>query len=140
MQTYCWKYQMQVKLKKKVKDRWVKALRSGKYTQGQEKLRDKDDNFCCLGVLCDLHAKAHELPEKKKPIKNWYYSYGGQSEFPPKSVWEWAVKAGHPNVNETGELTKNCYNVCDTLEGKLSKFNDSGKSFNWIASYIERYL
>lgn len=35
------------------KDRWVAALRSGKYKQGFETLHP-DDTFCCLGVLCDL--------------------------------------------------------------------------------------
>lgn len=36
--------------------KWIKALRSGKYTQGTGKLRDKD-KFCCLGVACDLYDK-----------------------------------------------------------------------------------
>lgn len=30
------------------------ALRSGKYEQGQGKLRSNHNEFCCLGVLCDL--------------------------------------------------------------------------------------
>ena len=33
--------------------RWVAALRSGKYRQGQGGLRT-GDRYCCLGVLCDL--------------------------------------------------------------------------------------
>ncbi len=37
-----------------LKAQWVEALRSGKYTQGQLMLRTPDNDFCCLGVLCDI--------------------------------------------------------------------------------------
>ena len=35
------------------KQKWLTALRSGKYPQGREKLRE-DGKYCCLGVLCDI--------------------------------------------------------------------------------------
>lgn len=44
-------------MKPEIKAQWVAALRSGEYKQGERRLRTKDQ-FCCLGVLCDLHAKA----------------------------------------------------------------------------------
>lgn len=37
---------------------WVKALRSGEYKQARNRLRFDEDRFCCLGVACDLYAKA----------------------------------------------------------------------------------
>ena len=38
-----------------LKDKWVAALRSGKYTQGTGRLRSPFDNgHCCLGVLADI--------------------------------------------------------------------------------------
>lgn len=37
-----------------LKERWIEALESGKYEQGRNVLRDKDNKFCCLGVLCDV--------------------------------------------------------------------------------------
>lgn len=37
----------------KLKEDWVKALRSGGYRQGIGKLRSGDE-FCCLGVLCQI--------------------------------------------------------------------------------------
>ncbi len=40
-------------MNKEVKDKWIEALESGKYKQGQENLR-KGDKYCCLGVLCDI--------------------------------------------------------------------------------------
>ena len=36
------------------KDRWVTALRSGKYEQGAGNLMGEEDTFCCLGVLCNI--------------------------------------------------------------------------------------
>lgn len=34
--------------------KWLDALRSGKYTQTKQVLRD-EDGFCCLGVACDIY-------------------------------------------------------------------------------------
>ena len=33
---------------------WIEALRSGEYTQGKKALRNIKNEFCCLGVLCDI--------------------------------------------------------------------------------------
>jgi len=39
-------------LTKKLKQKWIKALRSGKYKQGKERLyNEEEDSYCCLGVL-----------------------------------------------------------------------------------------
>jgi hypothetical protein len=40
-----------------IKAQWVAQLRSGEYVQGTQYL-SRNGKFCCLGVLCDLHAKA----------------------------------------------------------------------------------
>ena len=37
-----------------LRKRWVAALRSGEYEQGKERLRSGGDEYCCLGVLCDI--------------------------------------------------------------------------------------
>lgn len=125
---------MEVKLKKKIKDRWVKALRSGEYSQGKNVLRDHEDNFCCLGVLCNLHAESHPETAKNAGGKNWQdaTTYHGNAALPPPLVWDWAVKKGDPTINlpQFGE----------SLEYHLAGFNDAHRSFKWIASYIERYL
>lgn len=36
---------------------WVKTLRNGEYKQGKHRLRNSNNTFCCLGVLCDLARK-----------------------------------------------------------------------------------
>ena len=41
-------------MKKQIKEKWVKALRSGSYQQGRHQLACASDDgveFCCLGVL-----------------------------------------------------------------------------------------
>jgi hypothetical protein len=38
-----------------IKQKWVDALRSGKYKQGQTYLLNKENgSYCCLGVLCEV--------------------------------------------------------------------------------------
>ena len=40
-------------INKELVEQWVEALRSGKYKQGRRTLRNRNDEFCCLGVLPD---------------------------------------------------------------------------------------
>ena len=40
----------------KIKRKWVKALRSGKYKQAEGTLRDEAGAMCCLGVLADIQG------------------------------------------------------------------------------------
>jgi hypothetical protein len=69
--------------------------------------------YCCLGVL-------------GKICGNTDYSM---------SNWG-TLNESHVNIPKTlvGSIEEN------PLVAKLTLFNDEGKSFKWIASYIERYL
>src|SRR6056297_2776684 len=40
---------------KETTQKWIDALRSGKYEQNISALRSNDNKFCCLGVLCDIY-------------------------------------------------------------------------------------
>jgi hypothetical protein len=44
---------------------WVEALRSDEYKQGKGRLR-QDDEFCCLGVACDVFRKVFDISESRK--------------------------------------------------------------------------
>lgn len=48
-------------MKKTIKKKWLKALRSGEYQQGTGRLKRKEsetcESYCCLGVLTDLYLK-----------------------------------------------------------------------------------
>ena len=106
-------------MKAEIKNRWVEALRSGEYKQGLGRLRSKEGRYCCLGVLCDLHAKdtgtewrsCSDLPS---------FGYLGMSGALPDEVEVWA----------DAQLDA-------WRESKVIRLNDSGSSFTDIADFIE---
>ncbi len=81
-------------MKPEIKALWLQALRNGEYNQSSAELRDKN-GFCCLGVLCDLHAKSTN--------NRWseYLSYMGTSDTLPEEVSEWAGLGNddNPQIN-----------------------------------------
>jgi hypothetical protein len=59
------------------KAKWIAALRSGAYKQGRRNLRDDLDNFCCVGVLCDIvnpNAWSDATHTPVKVFEKGYYS------------------------------------------------------------------
>lgn len=72
-----------------VKQMWLDALRSGEYKQGRGELRTADDEFCCLGVLCDIHSKVtHDIEWGEDELG--FFAYDGSEGTLPLSVIEWA--------------------------------------------------
>jgi len=118
----------EVKLPKRFKDKWVKALRSGEYKQGTGFLYDSyKDCYCCLGVagaLCEVpfHALDH------------IGLYGGdfKDDFTKEDLKKLPKLLIGSNESEDRD-----YSI--VIE-KLTKMNDNGKSFKQIAGYIDRYL
>jgi len=45
---------------------WLASLKSGKYKQGHGYLKDNQDGYCCLGVLCELAGFPTEKLEGAK--------------------------------------------------------------------------
>jgi len=122
-------------MKPEVKKKWIKALRSGQFKQGQNYLRQREprptvdgnqDRFCCLGVLCQLYANDNKAEDKWEEKFARTFSFGGKTDAPPSEVLDWAGL----------ELTENHYDI-STLVG----MNDNrGVSFDGIADYIEANL
>ncbi len=111
-------------MNKEIKAKWVAALRSGDYAQGKITLRSKGNQFCCLGVLCNLHAQAHpKIAAKQKDSQ----SYMGESEILPDAVMEWS-----------GVSTRNGLFSDDSGLGTLASLNDAGTSFSKLAKIIEK--
>lgn len=111
------------------KKEWLQALRSGKYTQARGGLRMKgrhigSSNFCCLGVLCDVIEPNRWIED---PDFNGFeykgYRIGRplQANFPPDFV-----------LKKT-ELTED-------QAAELARLNDQGRSFEYIADFIEEHL
>jgi hypothetical protein len=98
-----------------LKKKWVEALRSGKYRQGYGYLRYVTDEFCCLGVLCDIY-------DKTLWIRNaWNYFYKYQVGTIPGEI---ADKIGITIDEQSALITK----------------NDRPEDFSGIADFIERYM
>ena len=127
-----------------VKQKWIDALRSGKYEQGSEKLRGAN-GYCCLGVLCDIYAQEHNTQwefrgdEEINPQSQDYWYFDEHSEFLPESVMNWAeLKTHNPTVRvdvEDNDDEDNWY-----YKDELSDINDSGYDFSQIANLIEAQL
>lgn len=111
----------------KVKAKWLAALRSGEYKQTRDVLRD-DDGFCCLGVLCDLHAQETGMQWGEAGGVNLIYPYGDSRETLPAVVAEWAdLYDGDPAIPGRDFKT-------------LGGLNDAGYSFTELADIIEKEL
>lgn len=126
--------------------KWVKALLSGKYKQGQgtlKKYKSEDQaHHCCLGVLCELYnenmikRKKKKLSEKLIQPNSYYYhsAFHGVVEFNrsrdylPKKVTEWAGM----------ENNLGCFTYKNHKNGCLADLNDDGAKFKTIANIIEK--
>lgn len=109
-------------MKQAIAKKWVKALRSGEYQQGQGQLRD-GDQFCCLGVLCNLHAQSHKAFARTQKFPD---EYDREAAYPSEMVRKWA-----------GIDTYNGW--IPNLDQSLAAFNDEGFDFNEIADLIEKH-
>lgn len=114
-------------MKKKIAERWVEALRSGKYKQGKHALRS-GDKFCCLGVLCNLHAEDHPKIAAKEDDPTEYL---GDSSLLANPVRQWAGM-----LTEDGSLDESI-RICQLSFGSLAQANDNGVAFTQIADWIE---
>jgi len=123
---------------KAIKNKWLKALRSGNYSQTrgvlfraeQETRSDGEQlpaGYCCLGVLqhvieggvsCTISHDGSKSPRYMPPFE-WYEKYG---------LKELMLK----KISLDGDPT--------CLDGVLSRMNDVGSSFCEIADTIEEEL
>jgi hypothetical protein len=89
-------------MRKKVKQLWVNALRSGKYEQGRKVLCSLDNKYCCLGVLTEVYIEQMRKNRKKSKVNKLpstfvysQYQYRVEGEcnatcLLPKVVEKWA--------------------------------------------------
>ena len=96
-----------------LKQKWLEALRSGRYKQGILQLRSSDDRYCCLGVLCDLVDRTA-----------WVACGSG-------FVFNGAMCM--PSIEELTNI-----GLDDSEARRLAHMNDEGETFEAIAQRIER--
>lgn len=114
-------------MRKDIADRWVQALRSGRYGQGSGYLQ-ASGFWCCLGVLCDvlkdeLPSRPDWSPTNEDPEVD-VMTFLGQTKVLPEEVISLAqMFSGVGDFRTEGE-------AC------LATINDRGKSFTEIADII----
>jgi hypothetical protein len=112
-------------MKLEVKEKLIKALRSGEYKQTTGQLKD-NDCFCVNGVLCDIAAK--------DGIGNWNYdtfivNERGRTILLPFEIAQWASdKPLDKNAFAESIIADEC-----CLMGK----NDAGMTFPELAEMVE---
>jgi hypothetical protein len=112
-------------MKRSIARKWAAALESGEYQQTKGVLRDPN-GFCCLGVLCNIHAQENPEIAAKESDPD---SYLGEVEVIPYQVQDWA---GLSSVD--GSLTTSA-----TGDIMLAEENDKGMKFPQIAKIIRKH-
>lgn len=97
-----------------IKAKWVAALRSGKYAQGNAGLRN-GNRFCCLGVLADVCGVKWLA---RTEANGWYDA----------------------DKNGIGGYYGESAGLSIHDQRTLAQLNDVGKPFTEIADYIEANL
>lgn len=88
-------------MSKTLSSKWIDALRSGKYTQGRGYLKSLNNEYCCLGVLCDVIDPSKWKNGEESPN---CFSYQGH-DFSPDFLTE--------NDNNLFEKFNNLINLND---------------------------
>lgn len=126
-------------MRKDVAKKWVRALRSGKYKQGECYLKQFNDRgepkHCCLGVLCELYNDTMRKNHKKTlstKIRNKLTSdcvvFNNKEGELPRVVMKWA------DINDPiGRFIVDGEMLCS-----LADMNDIGKTFKTISNFIEK--
>lgn len=104
-----------------IQEKWLQALESGNYKQGKHLLRSSNDEYCCLGVACELLNYNREKQET-------CYSYNGRSEVLPSMK-----ELGLYSLSGNFHIPVNYDNI---PYYNLAALNDAGLSFKDIASMI----
>ena len=104
-------------------DKWIKALRSGKYKQGKSALRSIDNKFCCLGVYLDAVKKVKW--ERDDAIVR--YSCQNHGLHLPRQV---AIGSFYNELGRSKSFSQ--------ALTSLTTLNDTGHTFEQIADILEK--
>ena len=140
-------------MKPEIKKRWIEALLSGEYKQGNGYLRKDigdDSFFCCLGVLCDLYIKdvgsiwCTDLEATKISDSDYCFIYSVENSidyaFIPEEVMIWSgLTESDPEVTHIIETIDEDGNFEEENQ-TLSHLNDIGYKFKRISEIIEENM
>ena len=102
-------------MNKEIKEKWIQALESDEYKKGTEKLRIGEE-FCCLGVLCDIYSKETGLGEWKGDVFNETVTRNKHFSVLPVVVKKWAgLKGVNPKIKSSDKDVQSIAEVNDRL-------------------------
>lgn len=114
-----------IRMPKEFLQKWLEALRSGKYEQGRARLRTYDGKYCCLGVMqhC-LTGSVENQPYTEKALAL------------PSGKWLENFEVQFYNLS--GYLSSSGAPFLPSLNMTASEANDEGDyNFEQIADAIE---
>jgi hypothetical protein len=117
-----------------IKDKWLAALESGQYQQGKGVLRNASNEYCCLGVLCDLLApncwssETREVSTAVNGVDLRVESYDFMGELYGREPYSLPRDLAFPTELDHGDIRE------------VIEMNDAGESFSAIAKYIREHL
>ena len=120
--------------------KWVEALRSGEYEQGQGALpqeRNGTFEYSCLGVACEISGLGEFVPRSNPQSNAFNFVVDGdqsQHVVMPDMVQYWL---GLPDDVQDWLGLSDRHGWYDNHTGSLVNSNDFGASFNVIADIIE---
>lgn len=117
------------KLDPEVKEKWLTALRSGEYEQGDGQLC-YNGKFCCLGVLNDVLDLGY--PE------GYGYLSGCHPDARAKIKEKYGIDLGA--IDQDTNLDELALILPEDIQSELAHMNDCGRTFVEIADYIEAHL
>lgn len=127
-----------------LKAKWLEALRSGQYKQGQKCLRTDDNCYCCLGVLADVMD-----PSKwSRHDRAWHWQAKFQEDSDDGGCWEsdrteYLPDAVAAELNFPKDVQQTLGNMNDGKKPNVCEPDipeTAPKSFAEIAAWIEANL
>ena len=136
-----------LKLKPEIKEKWLKALRSGEYAQTNGALSN-EEGFCCLGVLCDIKNKEDMMngasnqwfeADMHKDDDSYGFTNIHDNAIPPEVVVRWAT-SNYDEVSSDDKDEKHLFKFRQPHKkiSNLAIHNDAGVLFTKIADIIEK--
>ncbi len=102
-----------------LRTKWLAALRSGEYAQGRGRLKNNSDEFCCLGVACDVSG-----------LGKWVCS--------PRGMPAYLIEGDSVRGLGLPSALRYKLGLTNDQEDELINYNDSDKmTFTQIADRIE---
>jgi hypothetical protein len=126
-------------MRKEIADRWVCALRSGRYLQTRSFFLNDSSGYCCLGVLCDM-SKLGTWKDyssvNASPVLSYVTDENGSCKMLPEDVKVWAgMRSSNGDLEGTEQVLPPGIMIPWL---SLAGANDQGADFNDIADLIER--